>query len=272
MGAPAPAWIGGCWLLLFVALLQTHSAGGYSANAIPRASRPVQDIRSVDDLVEGLAALGSGSMLLWEAQSTDRPEWRGAADNLVSGRATNFDLDYSINGGCEDDCSGGCEEVRSAVDLIPVESRCDDLRAMLSDMDTLTQAMRSAALPGERVQCRLALMDGVRCPKWHEDYVNLRLIKSYYGVGSDWAAPDDWSVRAVNSARSALEQDPTVAPDKVQHAQCGDVLVIAGRKREGSVPVLHRSPVSPVSSVSVSPVPVSSGGGKRLLFTVTLTG
>ncbi|KAJ1428606.1 hypothetical protein B484DRAFT_449707 [Ochromonadaceae sp. CCMP2298] len=257
----APVGSFGCWVLLFGTLLQ--GVGGYSATATPRASRgPVQNIRSVDDLVEGLQTLGSGSMLLWKAaQPGDGGigDWRGAAEGLVVGRETNFDLDFTLS--CDEDCDGGCEKVRSAADLIPAESRSEQLCALLADMDRLTQVMRSAAQPGERVKCRLALMDGVRCPKWHEDYVNLRLIKSYHGAGSDWAPPDDWAVRAANAARAALDRDPTVSADKIRHAECGDCIVIAGRRRadRGSVPVLHRSPVT-------------SSQQKRLLFTVTLTG
>ena len=144
--------------------------------------------------------------------------------------------------------------------------------------------------------CRLAIVHGVRCPKWHEDNVYMRLIKSYYGPGTDWIHPSHTIVRLENYFRGLCDMDLSVRyPMWIQHANCLDVLIINGKKRgtikwplhgikegllhgikegplhgikEGikgwtsgadkqSLPVLHRSPVVDPTS-------------KRLLYTVTI--
>ena len=46
--------------------------------------------------------------------------------------------------------------------------------------------------------CRLQLLDTVRCPKWHMDYVNLRLVKTYYGTGTQFINPSDIKIRFLN--------------------------------------------------------------------------
>jgi hypothetical protein len=138
------------------------------------------------------------------------------------------------------------------------------------------------------ITCRLAIVHGVRCSKWHEDNVYMRLIKSYYGPGADWIHPSHTIVRLENYFRGLCDMDLSVRyPMWIQHAKCLDILIINGKKRrtkkwplhgikegplhgikEGikgwtsgedyqSLPVLHRSPVVDLKS-------------KRLLYTVTI--
>ena len=116
------------------------------------------------------------------------------------------------------------------------------------------------------ITCRLAIVNGVRCPKWHEDNVYMRLIKSYYGPGTDYVDPSHILVRLENYIRNLCDVDLTVRyPKLIQHTNCMDILMIKGKKRlvgdnqrmQHSLPVLHRSPVVDNSS-------------KRLLYTVTV--
>jgi len=137
-----------------------------------------------------------------------------------------------------------------------------NLTLLSADMKNLTDAMREVATPNDKIICRLAVVNGVRCPKWHEDYVDMRLIKSYFGQGTDWIDPNNQMIRFQNYIRSWFDMDLKVSDrNDIIHSNCGDVLIIPGRNRHrkipGSVPVLHRSPITNISS-------------KRLLFTVTL--
>ena len=50
-----------------------------------------------------------------------------------------------------------------------------------TDVSEMIRLVTTFALPDDHISCRLALINGIRCPKWHEDNVNLRLIKTYYG-------------------------------------------------------------------------------------------
>ena len=135
------------------------------------------------------------------------------------------------------------------------------IESLRNDATDMIMTISALSLPAETITCRLALINGVRCPKWHEDYVKIRLLKTYYGIGTEWVDPDDMGVRAMNHLRSAMDWDLDVKDRrKIKRANVNDVLIISGRVREDSLitPVLHRSP----------PVIESS---RRLLFTVTIS-
>lgn len=130
------------------------------------------------------------------------------------------------------------------------------------DMDQLIDSMRLIATENDNIICRLAVVSGVRCPKWHEDYVDLRLIKSYCGSGTDWIDPNDLPTRFLNFFRARADMDLiALNSEDIIHGECGDTIVIPGRKRQlkvpDSVPVLHRSPITEENC-------------RRLLFTVTI--
>lgn len=111
--------------------------------------------------------------------------------------------------------------------------------------------------------CRLALMSYVRCPKWHEDYVNLRLVKTYYGQGMQWCDPGRHEIRMINSFRSLRNLDLLVPSQHTLQMETNDVMIMSGRNRKDNngnpiVPVLHRSPQ------------VVHKHDRRLLFTITI--
>lgn len=136
------------------------------------------------------------------------------------------------------------------------EKLLDDMESMISTTKAFTRTANAT------VTCRLALLEGVRCPKWHCDYVKYRLIKTYYGEGTEFVDPSDAAVRVTNQVRAFFDVDLYVDPIKIQRAKVGDVLVISGKLREEDAPfppaVLHRSPL--VSEDSL-----------RLLLTVTVS-
>ncbi len=130
------------------------------------------------------------------------------------------------------------------------------------DMDDLIDSMRLVATETDSIICRLAIVSGVRCPKWHEDYVDLRLIKTYCGIGTDWVDPNNLQTRFLNYFRALADIDLNIFnSEHISHGECGSTIVIPGRKRKlkipNSVPVLHRSPITEENC-------------RRLLFTVTI--
>lgn len=131
---------------------------------------------------------------------------------------------------------------------------------IVDDMVLLTDAMHNACCDDDKisVKLRLSLLQGTRCPKWHEDHVWMRLVTTYLGPGSEWVDPGDFDVRLENFFRRCLSMQMRVSDDKVLTLCPGDVLVMSGRQRHGHVPVLHRSPVG-------------SSDDRRLLFTITLS-
>lgn len=155
----------------------------------------------------------------------------------------------------------------SVVDsLLPKELSTDEWLKdnLASTIDLFRNVKYISKESNPTVICRLALMSSVRCPKWHEDYVNLRLIKTYYGKGTEWTLPDDSSIRFNNWIRSHIDLDLTVSNDKIQRLDTGDAFIMSGRYHvdkygEKVVPILHRSPPD-----------YSEVDHRRLLFTITL--
>lgn len=104
----------------------------------------------------------------------------------------------------------------------------------------------------QRLQCRLTLVTSVKCPKWHEDNVQFRLLQTLYGVGTQWVHPSRVEVRVLNYLlREVLDHEAFVPSHLIASVPCGDVLIMRGKRgcyqksRRGlmSAPVLHRSPI-----------------------------
>ena len=133
-----------------------------------------------------------------------------------------------------------------------------DRKRLLDDMHTNMLMMQQQAAADDEITCRLTLLEGVRCPKWHQDNVKIRLLKTYVGQGTDFVNPNDLSVRFLNYVRGLFDQDLDVNPNKIQRAREGDVLIIRGKVDNQETAVLHRSPPA-------------SDGERRLLYTVTVS-
>lgn len=216
-------------------------------------------VDSLESMGRVLSQPNFGSMVLMEGECID-------ADNLsfLLSNTDNFDISYTISS--EQSLSHNYPAHKLIPATFSSEQQCL-MQPIIEDMNDLivmiSQSAERARHP-QKVACRLALMNGVRCPKWHEDYVNLRLLKSYYGRGTDWIDPSDAAARLQFAAMAALDREFAVSSTRssVRHAACGDVLVIAGKRREeeaaGVLPVIHRSPQTDPET-------------KRLLFTVTLS-
>jgi Protein of unknown function (DUF1826) len=165
----------------------------------------------------------------------------------------NFDHSYNFK---------RCEIESLIFDAISVlvPSPLNENENIISDVTSMIKLLTDFSLPDDNMTCRLALINGVRCPKWHEDTVKLRLIKTYYGRGTEWADPNDLLIRANNHVRSMMDWDLEVKDKtKIRGAEVNDILIISGKNFEASVvPVLHRSPQVRETD-------------RRLLFTVTIS-
>ena len=143
-------------------------------------------------------------------------------------------------------------------EIVPNSLR--DNESFLQDVKDMMITTSSMATEKDELVVRLALMRGQKCPKWHEDYVKIRLLKAYYGNGPEYALPDDNLVRLNNALNSLQGKDLAVHPSKVKKCGVNDILIIRGKKstEEGFIPVLHRSPAA------------SDEKQRRLLLTITI--
>ena len=154
----------------------------------------------------------------------------------------------------------GTSNMKDIESLIPTNLLATekDRRQLVDDLHTNLRMIQPLAADDDKITCRLTLLEGVRCPKWHQDNVKIRLLKTYVGKGTEFVAPDDFIVRFLNFFRSLFDQDLDVDPFKVQRARAGDVLIIRGKAENQEAAVLHRSPPA-------------AEGEKRLLYSVTIS-
>lgn len=92
------------------------------------------------------------------------------------------------------------------------------------------------------IEIRLEAVTGNSCWKFHSDFVQMRLITTYLGRGTQWI--DD---RKIDRAADDIE------PEEINELETGDVGLFKGRLGKGQ-PAIHRSP------------PIDGSGKKRLLL------
>jgi hypothetical protein len=88
-----------------------------------------------------------------------------------------------------------------------------------------------------RVGLRLRTLSRAMCPRYHVDWVSLRLITTYAGVASQWLEED-----AMPRARLG---DPAAEPEQApRQLKAGDVALFKGERWEGNEGrgIIHRSP------------------------------
>ena len=113
-----------------------------------------------------------------------------------------------------------------------------------------------------KLTCRLSLITSTKCPKWHEDNVNYRLLKTYMGRGTEYVDTKHTHIRLLNAILCHFDRNLTVFPSfLIRSTSPGDVLIMRGKKgvtTSSTVPVLHRSPAE------------CSATSPRLLLTITI--
>eukprot|EP01041_Mallomonas_annulata_P004208 gene4208-8379_t len=133
---------------------------------------------------------------------------------------------------------------------------------LVADIKNNIDVMKDITTSNDKITCRLTLFKGIKCPKWHEDNVKFRLLKTYVGCGTEWVDPSDNIIRMNNAILSNFDKDLEVKDvKKIRQAKTGETLVFRGKQATGPQlppPVLHRSPIN----IDDSP---------RMLLTVTIS-
>lgn len=88
-----------------------------------------------------------------------------------------------------------------------------------------------------RVGLRLRTLSKAMCPRYHVDWVSLRLITTYSGIGSQWLAEGDMGREGLGNPAA----EPAMAPRQIDE---GSVALFKGERWEGNegCGIIHRSP------------------------------
>jgi hypothetical protein len=139
-----------------------------------------------------------------------------------------------------------------ALSQLPDAGIAGDIERLFADFRSLSGA--------RRVRLTLGVKRSDACRKFHADYVQLRLITTYFGPGTEW-------VPSYAIDREVLA-DPPLCPREanrrivrdrraVRHARAGDVLLLKGERHGKARAAVHRSP------------PIAARGLVRLVLTLT---
>jgi len=143
-------------------------------------------------------------------------------------------------------------------DLAGLASGLRDLQGFegfISDLKWLISAF-ACLMGARRIGVRLRVLDKAMCPRFHVDYVPVRLITTYAGIGSQWLEEGAMD-RAQLGQANAEPQDAA----SIRQLNSGDVALLKGEKWHGNegFGLIHRSP---------QPAP----GERRLLLTLDWLG
>ena len=121
----------------------------------------------------------------------------------------------------------------------------NDMRdLMVDDISVLVQAFALVAQT-EKVDVRLEHIDHDSCWRFHTDIVELRLLTTYLGVGTEWVHPTH-SENAIEHQRQYSGPLERLAPN--------EVAIFKGKKASKTNGIVHRSP------------PIRHTGNSRLLL------
>lgn len=115
------------------------------------------------------------------------------------------------------------------------------LGALLEDVVHLAEKFARIAKV-DRLNLRLAVVESDSCRKFHADWVTMRLITTYAGIGTQWLDDED-------AKRVSREEEAT----NIYTLATGDVGIFKGRLATDR-PAIHRSP------------PIAGTGVRRLLL------
>ena len=103
--------------------------------------------------------------------------------------------------------------------------------------DLIALARRFAeARDAETVRVRFETLMDDACRKFHLDNVDMRLVVTYAGAGTQWIAP-------AHAAKAREQQTNYEGP--INSIPAGDVAIFRGKKSNASNLILHRSPPLP---------------------------
>lgn len=112
-------------------------------------------------------------------------------------------------------------------------------KTWLSDMEFLIE-MFSDLLGLEKVGLRLGFLKNTLCPKFHVDFVGIRLLCTYQGYATEFI---DRSMLH-NVSLQEINDSPNTYTNIIQRAKVGDIVLLKGEKWEGNsgFGAVHRSP------------------------------
>jgi hypothetical protein len=102
----------------------------------------------------------------------------------------------------------------------------------------------AAAVAAKRVRVAFGPVRTTQCPKWHMDYMRMRLLRTYVGPGTEWVSPADVDPEAARHRPDCGCERSLLRPGAaIQHAATADWLLLKGRlDGEGRPGAVHRSP------------------------------
>ncbi|WP_330702458.1 DUF1826 domain-containing protein [Novosphingobium resinovorum] len=147
------------------------------------------------------------------------------------------------------------DDIAQTIDpaLAPVEALLADagfpagpaVRALGREIAGLASLLARIARCDE-VRLRLEVIESDACRKFHMDWVDMRLLATFYGPGTQWIE--------VNAERNGGADAP------VHQLRCGEVAIFKGRLAVQEPQILHRSP------------PITGTGVTRLLLAIDPAG
>ena len=113
----------------------------------------------------------------------------------------------------------------------------DDISALVHAFSTITES--------ELVDVRLEHIDHDSCWRFHTDVVDLRLITTYLGLGTEWVNP-------IHAENAIIDQKKYTGP--LEKLKLDEVAIFKGKKASKTNGIVHRSP------------PIKDSGSSRLLL------
>ena len=124
---------------------------------------------------------------------------------------------------------------------LPISAMRDFL---VSDISELVHAF-SIITESELVDVRLEHIDHDSCWRFHTDVVDLRLLTTYLGPGTEWVSP-------IHAESAIIDQKKYSGP--LEQLKLAEVAVFKGKKASETNGIVHRSP------------PIEDSGVSRLLL------
>lgn len=127
------------------------------------------------------------------------------------------------------------------VDTLPDVGDSEGPTALVEDIKRLTEAYFTLQLtrPERRAAVQLSFIDSDMCRLFHADHVELRLLCTYLGKGTEWLRDED-----ANRAGLGKGCNDRIIAGEIQHLDTFDVGLLKGSRYPGNEDrgVVHRSP------------------------------
>jgi len=177
--------------------------------------------------------------------------WERLLPNPLSSSSNGIDISVTFS----DDIDTGARELIDKCNIFREEER----RSVehIDIINYLRECMCEFAqfVPNEKYKVRIVSSrgkKGQKCPRWHIDHVNLRLILALHGPGVCYAAPTENHYESFVNACSEIDtKEANKIIEKqfgnnIQYFEAGDYVVLLGKAWEnsenGNAAAIHRSP------------------------------